>query len=112
MTLGMAGGNIEAAAAATVYVGDEIEVTNAANDKLYVDRQVPLIKAAGGTFVVQAGSLTSIEGATPAQRVVIYTFDSPEKPMEWRNGPEQKELIEMRGRYSHFRSFSVEGLRN
>jgi hypothetical protein len=32
--------------------------------------------------------------------------------MAWRNGPQQPELIAMRGKCSHFRSFSVEGLKN
>jgi uncharacterized protein (DUF1330 family) len=112
LALGMAAAGVGAAKAVTIYVIDEVEVTDAANYKLYVDRQVPLIKAAGGTFIVQGGALTSIEGAPPAPRVVIYTFDSLEKLMAWRNGPQQPELIAMRGKYSHFRSFSVEGLKN
>jgi uncharacterized protein (DUF1330 family) len=100
------------AQAAPVYVVDEVEVTDAAVYKSYVERQVPLIKAAGGRFVVQGGALTPMEGAAPAPRVVIYFFESVEKLQAWRNGPEQKELIALRDRSSHFRSFAVEGLPN
>jgi uncharacterized protein (DUF1330 family) len=63
-------------------------------------------------FLVQGGALHPIEGAPPAPRVVIYNFDSVDKLQAWRNGPEQKELIAMRDRSSHFRSFAVEGLPN
>ncbi len=112
LAFGMAVAGASASKAATIYVVDEVEVTDAANYKLYVERQVPLIKAAGGTFLAQGGALTSIEGVPPASRVVIYTFDSPEKLTAWRNGPQQPELIAIRGKSSHFRSFSVEGLKN
>jgi uncharacterized protein (DUF1330 family) len=103
---------IGAARAMPVYVVDEVEVTDPAVYKGYVERQVPLIKAGGGRFVVQGGALTPIEGAPPAPRVVIYVFDSPEKLQAWRSGPEQKELIALRNRSSHFRSYSVEALPN
>lgn len=101
-----------AAQASPVYFVDEVEVTNAPVYKTYVERQVPLIKAAGGRFVVQGGASTSFEGAAPAPRIVIYVFETMDKLQAWCNGPEQKELIALRDRSSHFRSFSVEGLPN
>jgi uncharacterized protein (DUF1330 family) len=112
LVAGLTTGILGSAQAAPVYVVDEVEVTDAAVYKSYVERQVPLIKAAGGRFVVQGGALTPIEGVPPAPRVVIYFFESAEKLQAWRNGPEQKELIALRDRSSHFRSFSVEGLPN
>ncbi|WP_087650378.1 DUF1330 domain-containing protein [Caballeronia choica] len=54
----------------------------------------------------------SIEGSPPASRVVIYVFDSADQLQAWRDAPEEKELIAMRDRSSHFRSFSVVGLPN
>jgi uncharacterized protein (DUF1330 family) len=112
LAAGLTIGLIGAAQAAPVYVVDEVEVTDAAVYKGYVERQVPLIKAGGGRFVVQGGALTPIEGAAPAPRVVIYFFENVEKLQAWRNEPEQKELIALRNRSSHFRSFSVVGLPN
>jgi uncharacterized protein (DUF1330 family) len=105
-------GNTLTAQAAPVYVVDEVEVTDTAVYKSYVERQVPLIKAAGGKFLVQGGATTAIEGTAPAPRVVIYMFESVEKLQAWRDGPEQKELIALRDRSSHFRSYAVEGLSN
>jgi uncharacterized protein (DUF1330 family) len=112
LAAGLFSGSIGLAKAAPVYVVDEIEITDAAVYKVYVEKQVPLIKSFGGKFVAQGGALHPIEGAPPAPRVVIYTFDSVDKLQAWRNGPEQKELIAMRDRSSHFRSFAVEGLPN
>ena len=105
-------GTTLAAQAAPVYVVDEVEVTDAAVYKGYVERQVPLIKAAGGKFLAQGGATTAIEGAAPAPRVAIYMFESAEKLQAWRDGPEQKELIALRDRSSHFHSYAVEGLSN
>ena len=98
--------------AAPVYVVDEVEITDPAVYKIYVARQVPLIKSFGGRFVVQGGATNSIEGAPPAPRVVIYVFENAGQLQAWRDGPEENELIAMRDRSSHFRSFSVEGLPN
>lgn len=112
LALGITAVGIDSTHAAPIYVVDEIEVTDAAVYKVYVSRQVPLIKSFGGRFVAQGGTTNSIEGSPPAPRVVIYIFDSAEQLQAWRNGPEQQELIAMRNRSSHFRSFSVEGLPN
>jgi uncharacterized protein (DUF1330 family) len=112
VAFGITAAGASAAHAAPVYVVDEIEITDAAVYKVYVSRQVALIKSSGGKFVVQGGATNSIEGSAPAPRVVIYVFDSADQLQAWRNGPEQKELIAMRGKSSHFRSFSVEGLPN
>lgn len=101
---------ISKAHAAPIYVVDEVEITDPAVYKVYVARQVPLIKSFGGRFVVQGGATNSIEGSPPASRVVIYVFDSADQLQAWRDAPEEKELIAMRDRSSHFRSFSVEGL--
>ena len=100
------------AQAGPVYVVDEVEITDPGVYKIYVEKQVPLIKSFGGRFVVQGGAINAIEGPPPAPRVVIYIFDSMDKLQAWRNGPEQKDLIAMRNRSSHFHSFSVEGLPN
>jgi uncharacterized protein (DUF1330 family) len=110
--LGLTMASIGNVCAAPIYVVDEIEITDPAVYKIYVAKQVPLIKASGGRFVVQGGATNSIEGAPPTPRVVIYIFENAEQLQSWRNGPEQKELIAMRNRSSHFRSFSVEGLPN
>ena len=107
----LAAGSI-AAQAGPVYVVDEIEITDAAVYKGYVERQVPLIKAAGGRFLAQGGPSTAIEEAAPAPRVVIYLFESNEKLQAWRDEPEQGDLIALRDRSSHFRSYAVEGLPN
>jgi uncharacterized protein (DUF1330 family) len=103
---------ISKAHATPVYVVDEVEITDPAVYKVYVARQVPLIKSFGGRFVVQGGATNSIEGSPPASRVVIYVFDSADQLQAWRDAPEEKELIAMRDRSSHFRSFSVVGLPN
>jgi uncharacterized protein (DUF1330 family) len=112
LTVGFITACVRVAVAAPVYVVDEVEVTDAPVYRTYVERQVAAIKAAGGRFVVQGGALTSMSGAAPAPRVVIYIFESAEKLQAWRNGPEQQELIAIRDRSAHFRSFSVEALPN
>jgi Domain of unknown function (DUF1330) len=69
--LGLTMASISNVYAAPIYVVDEIEITDPAIYKMYVARQVPLIKSSGGRFVVQGGATNSIEGAPPTSRVVI-----------------------------------------
>lgn len=93
----------------SMYVINQIEVTDRAGFKVYADRQEMLVKKHGGRFIVRGGSITAMEGMAPT-RVTEYIFEDTEHFKAWQNEPEQKELSSMRDKVSTFNSFAVEGL--
>lgn len=101
-----------AANAAPAYVVNEIEVTDPATFQTYQTRQGALIQSFGGRFLARGGAAESIAGSPVKTRIVIYAFDSADKLHAWRDAPEQAELVALRDKSSHFRSFAVEGLAN
>jgi uncharacterized protein (DUF1330 family) len=103
---------IRAQAKAPVYVVAEIDVTDPATYKTYVDRNGALVQSFGGRFIARGGKTEAIAGPPPRGRVAIYTFDSMEKMQAWRDSAQYKELIAIRDKSSNFRSFAVEGVPN
>jgi uncharacterized protein (DUF1330 family) len=100
---------LRAQAKAPVYYISEIEQTDAAGySKEYLPKVQAQIKAAGG-HIVAGGKATSFEGAAPASRVVVQTWDSMEQIKKWRSSPEYKELRTVGDKYAKFRAFAVEG---
>jgi uncharacterized protein (DUF1330 family) len=98
--------------AAPAYVINEIEVTDPAAFKTYAERQGALIQSFGGHFLARGGATETLEGPKVGARVTIYVFDSMDKLNAWKAAPEQKDLIALRDRSSHFRAIAVEGLAN
>ena len=104
--------DIRAQAKPVVYVVAEIDVTDPATYKTYIDRNGALVQSFGGRFLARGGKTEAIAGPPPRGRVAIYTFESMEKMQAWRNSAQYKELIAIRDKSANFRSFAVEGVPN
>jgi uncharacterized protein (DUF1330 family) len=100
---------LHAQAKPPVYTVSEIQISN--NDG-YIKEFVPIatasIKAAGGKPIA-GGPGTSLEGAPPATRITIQSWDSLQQAQAWRNGAEYKKAREIGDKYAKFRAFAVEG---
>jgi uncharacterized protein (DUF1330 family) len=100
---------LHAQAKPPVYTISEIQITN--NDayvKEYVSIAQASIRAAGGK-ILAGGPGTSLEGAPPATRITIQSWDSLQQAQAWRNGAAYKTAREIGDKYAKFRSFAVDG---
>jgi uncharacterized protein (DUF1330 family) len=70
------------------------------------------IRNAGGKFVAIAGAgagpVRAFDGEAP-KRVVITTWDSPEKVKAWYNSAEYQNILKIGQKYAKINSFAVEG---
>ena len=100
---------LHAQAKPPVYTVSEIQITNL---DAYLKEFAPVaqasIKAAGGKFLA-GGPGTSLEGAPPASRVTIQSWDSLEQAQAWRNGADYKKAREIGDKYAKFRAIAVMG---
>ena len=77
-----------------------------------VDKALPAdLAAAGGHYVVRNQKFTSLDG-NPPERLVILSFDSPEKAQAFWNTPIQKEVNAARQKSTNSLAFMVEGFAN
>ena len=101
---------LHAQAKPPVYTVSEIQISN--NDG-YIKEFVPVatesIRAAGGKPLA-GGPGTSLEGAPPATRITIQSWDSLQQAQAWRSGAAYKKAREIGDKYAKFRAFAVEGL--
>jgi uncharacterized protein (DUF1330 family) len=100
---------LHAQAKPPVYTVSEIQITN---QDAYLKEFAPVAQAsirnAGGKFLA-GGPGTALEGAPPATRITIQSWDSLEKARAWREGAEYKKAREIGDKYAKFRAFAVEG---
>ena len=78
----------------------------------YVDyrAQTPkTIEKYGGTFLVRAGRLETLEGEPPLPRIVVIEFPSFAQAKAWYESEDYQKLIPIRQRAASGRSFLVEG---
>jgi uncharacterized protein (DUF1330 family) len=92
------------------YVIGEITVTDPAGYKRYAAKAGPIVARYGGRYLARGGRTQAIDGAPPADRVVIVEFDSLAAAMTFETSPEYREAAELRRRSSTGRFFVVEGV--
>lgn len=90
------------------YIVTNIEVTDPAVYQTYVDRNTPIVAAAGGHFITRGEKVVALDGPAP-KRFAITQFDSMEQAHAYRNSAAYKEIIPIRDKSSKFHSFIVEG---
>ena len=99
----------QAKAKTPVYVVTEIAISNLdAYMKEYVPTAQANIKKAGGKLVAATQSVTTIEGAPPAKRVAIQTWESVDKYQEFRKVNAENRKIG--DKYAKFRTYAVEAV--
>ena len=92
-----------------VYVVTEIDVANLdAYMKQYVPTAQANIKKAGGKLVAATQAVTSIEGAAPARRVAIQTWESVDHYQQFRKMNAENRKIG--DKYAKFRTYAVEAV--
>ena len=103
---------LNAQAKPPVYVVTDIsEMTegNNANTERSMASVEAGIKKFGGHYLARTNKITALDG-TPPKRIIIYTFDSPEKAQAFYNSPGQMKVNEIRMKTTKSRAFIVEGL--
>jgi uncharacterized protein (DUF1330 family) len=93
------------------YLVAEIDVTDAALYKQYLDKGGPLYAKFTGRFLVRGGTIETFAGEPP-KRSVIAVFDSLAQARAFRDSPAYQELVPLRDRASTFRAYIVEGVAN
>lgn len=105
---GFAVHQIHAQAKPPGYLIAEVEVTDAATYKTYIEGTNPVAAKYGGKFIVRGGRTQSLAGEAP-KRVAISIFESFEKAVAFQNDPDYKALIAIRDKSSKYRSYAAEG---
>lgn len=98
------------AAWAEAYVVNEIEVSDPAMFKSYVDQVPPTLAPFGGKFVVRGGNGATIAGPPPSPRTVILSFPDREKALAWRASPAYQAILPLREKSSTSRIYVVDGV--
>jgi uncharacterized protein (DUF1330 family) len=91
------------------YAVAEIELTDAAKFKPYLDGTAVIVPQAGGRFLARGGKTFVLAGAPPRPVVAVVEWDSFEQAETFFNSDAYKKLIPDREAGSHFRAFVVEG---
>jgi uncharacterized protein (DUF1330 family) len=91
------------------YTIAELDVTDAAKFKPYVDGTAVIVPQAGGRFIALGGKTFVIGGAPPRSRVAVLEWDSLEQAQAFFDSDAYKKLIPDREAGSNFRAFVVEG---
>ncbi len=98
------------AAAAKAHVIEEIQVTDAAKYKEYVDQAPATIAAFGGAFAVRGGAVDVVAGAPPTGRVVVLEFPSMVQAKAWHESPAYQKIVPIRNASSTSRVYIAEGV--
>jgi uncharacterized protein (DUF1330 family) len=91
------------------YAVVELDVTDAAKLKPYLDATGVLVPQAGGRFIAVGGRTLVIGGPPPRSRVNLIEWDSFEQGQAFITSDAYKKLIPDRETGSNFRAFLVEG---
>jgi uncharacterized protein (DUF1330 family) len=91
------------------YAVAEIEVTDAAKFKPYLDGTAVIVPQAGGRFLARGNKTLVLAGAAPKPVVAVVEWDSFEQAQAFFNSDAYKKLIPDRDSGSSFRAFIVEG---
>lgn len=97
------------AAGAKGYIVAEIDVTNPAPYRTYVEKVTPVVEQYHGTYVTRGGAAIALEGDPPKHRVVILEFPSVDEARAFFHSPEYQAIVPLRHVNATSRVFLVEG---
>jgi uncharacterized protein (DUF1330 family) len=100
---------LHAQAKPKAYAIAEIEVTDAAKFKPYIDGTAVIIPQAGGRLLARGTKTFVLGGAPPRPVVAVVEFDSYDQAQSFFNSDAYKNLIPAREAGSNFRAYVVEG---
>jgi uncharacterized protein (DUF1330 family) len=99
---------LEAQTKPLAYIVADVEVTDPAGYQTYVDRNTPIVAAAGGRFITRGEKIVPLDGPAP-KRFAIIAFDSMEQAQAYRASAAYKDTIAIRDKSSKYHSFIAEG---
>ena len=91
------------------YVVAEITVTDMDAYREYVAAAFPVIQKFGGRFLTRGGTSLAVEGAPPAERVMIIEFASLDQAKAFEYSQDYTDIAPLRQRSAQSRLFIVEG---
>jgi uncharacterized protein (DUF1330 family) len=91
------------------YIIGHVTVNDPEAYKEYVERDTPILKRLGGTFIIRGGQSKVVEGEAHARHVVIE-FPSYEAALTAYNDPEYQEVAKIRHRTALSTILVVEGV--
>jgi len=94
------------------YVVAEINVKDLAAYRDYVEAAGPIIRKYGGTFLTRGGQSIAVEGAPPAQRVMIIEFASFAQAKTFEYSKDYSDIAPLRLKSADSRIFLIEGTNN
>jgi uncharacterized protein (DUF1330 family) len=94
------------------YVVAEINVKDLAAYRAYGEAAFPVIQQYGGKFLTRGGQSIAVEGAPPAQRVMIIEFESFEQAKKFEYSKEYTAIAPLRLKSADSRIFLLEGTNN
>jgi uncharacterized protein (DUF1330 family) len=100
---------LHAQAKPKAYVIAEIEVTDAAKFKPYLDGTAVIVPQAGGRFLARGNKTFALAGAPPKPVIAVVEWDSFEQAQAFFSSDAYQKLVPDREAGSSFRAFLVEG---
>jgi uncharacterized protein (DUF1330 family) len=94
---------------AKAYVVGEFTVTDPQGYKDYAAATTPIVAKFGGVYLARGGKTVSVEGPSPAGRVVVIEFPSLAAAQAFEAAPEYIAIAPQRQRASTGRVYIVEG---
>lgn len=70
------------------YVIVNVATVDPAKYQTYKDLAQRAVAQYGGRYLARGGTLTVLEGAWAPTRIVVLTFETSERAIEWWNSPE------------------------
>ena len=92
------------------YFIGEIDVTDPELYETYKPMAREVVLNRGGEYLAAGGATTVIEGAPPANRVVVLRFPSLDAVIDWFHSDDYAEALALRQRSTKSRTYAVEGL--
>ena len=91
------------------YIVAEVDVADPEAYSTYTAQVPACLAPFEGSFIVRAGAITTLEGASPAGRIVILAFPSKAQAQAFWNSPAYRAIAPIRQGCSTARIFMVEG---
>jgi len=92
------------------YIVAQLKVTDPKMFERYREAVTPLVDRFGGRYRIRGGETEVLEGAWPAQRLVVIEFPSREAARLFYDSPEYRQILPLRTEASQGTVAIVEGV--
>ena len=92
------------------YVIYECDVLDQGRYEEYKPKGAASVAAANGRYLVRGGTVSTLEGDSPAGRIVVIEFPSMQAALEWYHGEDYANAREIRKGAATTRLYIVDGV--